>query len=141
MTANPYQPPSLRAAVTDDDPAKQPWYETKPADWERTAAVCWVAAVALLIIVGWNPVPPQVTEASGILRMIPGPEVIGGLGYVGLTLVLATAPAAFCALLHYAAMGASKHPLYRKVLVWGAICGGLVLTSILCVSTQWLMIR
>ncbi|QEG42199.1 hypothetical protein [Roseimaritima ulvae] len=139
MNENPYQPPSGKeSSLARPGPR---WFETKPADWESTAAVSWLTAVIVLMWVGFVPLQYRGSTTPPGWPLIAGPQVIGGIAYIGVALVLALLPAVACAMLHYAAMQMSAHKSYRSLLAIAAKLLSVGVTAAACGLCQLLMIR
>lgn len=145
MSQNPYEPPTPASPVPSDRPEdtalRQPWYRTTPADWERTASMCWIAGIVVLLVVGFSHVPRSAVQNTTVLPLIPGPQAIGSSAYMFLAVLLATLPAALCASLHRAAMTISKNPLYRRLLCIYAAISGILLTGLISAASHFFLIR
>lgn len=136
-STNPYQPPGLRAGRRRG----RPWYDGPPADWERTASMGWIAAVAGFWIAGSITFPPDPATPIAVPQFIPGPAMLGVFGYALFALLLALVPAAICGVLHFMAMRLSGHPLYRRALNVIASVGCVVLAALVCGFGSLLIIR
>ncbi|QDS93279.1 hypothetical protein FF011L_20410 [Roseimaritima multifibrata] len=106
---NPYDPPP---------PTKQrnrtpAWYTTDVADWEKTLSITWVLSVVTLLLGGFA---PETSEAVQRSLWLPGPRVVGGVGYTLLCLCMATLPAMLAGGLHHLAMRVSEKVTYRAPL-------------------------
>lgn len=101
----------------------------------------WITGVAVLLWTGFVPLPIRGSGAPAGLPLIPGPEVVGGIAYIGVALVLAILPAVVFGFLHLAAMQMSSQKPYRRGLALLAKFLGVVLTVVAGVVCQFLMIR